>query len=147
MQVRVFEAKDMTTGLKMVKEALGPDALILCTRTVRTGRLGVLGKPMLEITAAIDTRWPGESDRLAGDRRRPRQESAPAGREQREAHDSDRWPNLPVQEAVARPSRPEPYAGAAVLASEPPPASGWVFTAGGVSSAHANSHPMASASS
>ena len=42
MQVRVFEAKDMTTGLKMVKEALGPDALILSTRTVRTGRLGVM---------------------------------------------------------------------------------------------------------
>ena len=122
MHVRVFEAKDMTTGLKMVKEALGPEALILSTRTVRTGRLGVLGKPMLEITAAIDTRWPGESDRLAGDRRRPRQESAPAGREQREAHDSDRWPNLPVQEAVTRPSRPEPYASAAVRASEPPAA-------------------------
>ena len=105
MQVRVFEAKDMTTGLKMVKEALGPDALILSTRTVRTGRLGVLGKPMLEITAAIDTRWPGESDRLAGDRRAPRQASAPAGGDRREARDSDRWPNLPVQEAVARPSR------------------------------------------
>lgn len=122
MQVRVFEAKDMTTGLKMVKEALGPDALILSTRTVRTGRLGVLGKPMLEITAAIDTRWPGESDRLAGDRRTPRQESAPAARDRREPLDSDRWPNLPVQEAVARPSRPEPYASAAVRASEPPAA-------------------------
>ena len=69
MHVRVFEAKDMTTGLKMVKEALGPEALILSTRTVRTGRLGVLGKPMLEITAAIDTRWPESGDRLAGDRR------------------------------------------------------------------------------
>ena len=43
MHVRVFVAKDMTTGLKMVKEALGPEALILSTRTVRTGRLGVLG--------------------------------------------------------------------------------------------------------
>jgi len=57
MQVKVFEAKDMASGLKMVKEALGPDALILSTRTVRNGPFGVLGKPMLEITAAIDTAW------------------------------------------------------------------------------------------
>ena len=55
MQVRVFEATDMASGLKMVKKELGPDALILSTRTVRAGKLGLLGKPMLEITAAIDT--------------------------------------------------------------------------------------------
>ncbi|MGI6657747.1 MAG: flagellar biosynthesis protein FlhF [Desulfobulbus sp.] len=55
MQVKVFEAHDMATGLKMVKEALGPDALILSTRTIRSGGLGRIGgKPMLEITAAID---------------------------------------------------------------------------------------------
>ena len=57
MQVKVFEAKDMATGLKMVKEALGPDALILSTRTIRNGKLGMLGKPMMEITAAVDNTW------------------------------------------------------------------------------------------
>jgi len=57
MQVKVFEAKDMSTGLKMVKEALGPDALILSTRTIRNGSFGVLGKPMMEITAAVDNNW------------------------------------------------------------------------------------------
>lgn len=57
MQVKVFEAHDMATGLKMVKEALGPDALILSTRTVRNGAFGVLGKPMMEITAAVDSHW------------------------------------------------------------------------------------------
>jgi flagellar biosynthesis protein FlhF len=57
MQVRVFEATDMATGLKMVKKELGPDALILSTRTVRAGKLGLLGKPMLEITAAIDAQY------------------------------------------------------------------------------------------
>ncbi|MBM9537416.1 flagellar biosynthesis protein FlhF [Desulfobulbus alkaliphilus] len=66
MQVKVFEAKDMTTGLKMVKETLGPDALILSTRTVRNGRFGVIGKPMLEITAAIDTNWRESSGRAGG---------------------------------------------------------------------------------
>ena len=57
MQVKVFEAKDMATGLKMVKEALGPDALILSTRTIRSGKFGMLGKPMMEITAAVDNGW------------------------------------------------------------------------------------------
>lgn len=54
MQVRIFESEDMATGLKMVKRELGPDALILSTRTIHNGKLGLLGKPMLEITAAID---------------------------------------------------------------------------------------------
>ena len=57
MQVKVFEADDMASGLKMVKEALGPDALILSTRTVRRGRLGMMGRPIMEITAAVDTTW------------------------------------------------------------------------------------------
>lgn len=51
----------MTTGLKRIKKELGPDALILSTRTVRNGKLGLLGKPMLEITAAIDSDLPHES--------------------------------------------------------------------------------------
>ena len=118
MHVRVFEAKDMTTGLKMVKEALGPDALILSTRTVRTGRLGVLGKPMLEITAAIDTRWPESGDRLAGDRRT--QPSAPVGDEKREVRQSARRPNPPVQEPIAWPPRRQP-AREAAREPDPPP--------------------------
>ncbi len=56
MQVKIFESPDMATGLKMIRRELGPEALILSTRTVRNGRLGILGKPMLEITAAIDNR-------------------------------------------------------------------------------------------
>ncbi len=60
MQVRVFEAPDMATGLKLVKKELGPDALILSTRTVKSGKLGLLGKPVLEITAAIDNDHPRE---------------------------------------------------------------------------------------
>ena len=59
MQVRVFEAADMASGLKMVKKELGPNALILSTKTTRKGTLGLLGKPVLEITAAIDSDFPG----------------------------------------------------------------------------------------
>lgn len=58
MQVKVFESSDMTTGLKMVKDELGPDALILSTKTIRSGKLGLLGKSHFEITAAVDTSWP-----------------------------------------------------------------------------------------
>ena len=54
MQVKIFEAPDMTTGLKRIREEFGPDALILSTRTRREGPLGLLGKPVVEITAAID---------------------------------------------------------------------------------------------
>lgn len=58
MQVKVFEATDMASGLRKIRRELGPDALILSTRTIKGGRLGVLGKECLEITAAIDNQWP-----------------------------------------------------------------------------------------
>lgn len=58
MQVRVFESTDMASGLQKVKEELGPDALILSTKTIRSGKLGVLGKKVYEITAAVDSTWP-----------------------------------------------------------------------------------------
>jgi flagellar biosynthesis protein FlhF len=62
MQVKIFETTDMASGLKLVKKELGPDALILSTRTVRSGKLGLLGRQVLEITAAVDTPWPRHSD-------------------------------------------------------------------------------------
>jgi flagellar biosynthesis protein FlhF len=58
MQVKVFESSNMASGLQMVKDELGPDALILSTKTIRSGKLGLLGKSHFEITAAIDTMWP-----------------------------------------------------------------------------------------
>lgn len=54
MQVKVFEAETMAAALKKVKETFGPDALILSTRTIRTGPLGLLQRPRIEITAAIE---------------------------------------------------------------------------------------------
>ncbi len=58
MQVKVFEAPDMASGLRQIRRELGPDALILSTKTIKNGKLGLLGKHSLEITAAIDTPWP-----------------------------------------------------------------------------------------
>jgi flagellar biosynthesis protein FlhF len=75
MQVRVFEATDMASGLKLIKQELGPDALILSTRTIRNGKLGILGKPMLEITAAVDADFP---EREKNEQRSRYQEMAPA---------------------------------------------------------------------
>jgi flagellar biosynthesis protein FlhF len=63
MQVKIFETTDMASGLKLVKKELGPDALILSTRTVRSGKLGLLGRQVLEITAAIDTPWPKQQEK------------------------------------------------------------------------------------
>lgn len=64
MQVKIFESTDMASGLKLVKETLGADALILSTRTIRSGKLGLLGRPILEITAAVDAPWPEAKQQL-----------------------------------------------------------------------------------
>ncbi|MCF8094254.1 MAG: flagellar biosynthesis protein FlhF [Desulfobacteraceae bacterium] len=55
MQVKVFEAEDMRSALEKVKKALGPDALILSTRSAAKGRFGMRGKGGVEVTAAVDT--------------------------------------------------------------------------------------------
>ena len=60
----------MASGLKLVRKELGPDALILSTRTVRNGKMGLLGKPTIEITAAIDTAWPKEEQAKPEPRRK-----------------------------------------------------------------------------
>lgn len=63
MQVKVFESEDMSSALRMIKEELGPDALILSSRTVRKGGMGLFGKPVLEVTAAIDDAADVDTDR------------------------------------------------------------------------------------
>jgi len=62
MQVRVFESENMDSALRQIKEALGPDALILSSRTVRKGGMGLFGKPVLEVTAAIDPATESDND-------------------------------------------------------------------------------------
>ena len=55
MLVRKFEAETMAAALQQVKETLGADALILSTRTMGRKGLGVLGKQLIEVTAAIES--------------------------------------------------------------------------------------------
>ncbi len=54
MQVKVFEAEDMSRALRLVREQMGSKAIIISTRTVRKGKNGPLKNPLLEITAALD---------------------------------------------------------------------------------------------
>ncbi len=55
MLVRKFEAENMAAALQQVKQTLGSEALILSTRTLGTKGLGVLGKQIIEVTAAIES--------------------------------------------------------------------------------------------
>jgi flagellar biosynthesis protein FlhF len=58
MQIKRFEAKNMTTALRMVKDELGSDAVILSARSLRKGRgfFGSMKYVGVEVTAAIDNR-------------------------------------------------------------------------------------------
>ncbi|MBD1400445.1 flagellar biosynthesis protein FlhF [Pelovirga terrestris] len=55
MLVKKFEAETMAAALKQVKDTLGPEALILSTRTLRKKGLGVLGRQTIEVTAAVES--------------------------------------------------------------------------------------------
>ena len=56
MHVKRFEAETLDAALSQVREALGPDALILSTRTLKSGRgrFGLLGRPRVEVQAALE---------------------------------------------------------------------------------------------
>ncbi|MEO5377964.1 MAG: flagellar biosynthesis protein FlhF [Magnetococcus sp. DMHC-6] len=53
MKISTFQARDMREALKEVKEQLGPDAVILSTRSIiAKGKNGMpTGEPMIEVTA------------------------------------------------------------------------------------------------
>lgn len=55
MRIKKYIAASMPEALKQVKADLGPQAVILNTRTLRkSGKLGLGGKGQVEVTAAID---------------------------------------------------------------------------------------------
>jgi flagellar biosynthesis protein FlhF len=57
MQIKRFEAKDMTTALKLIKKELGPEAVILSARSLKVENriLGSIKTAGVEVTAATDT--------------------------------------------------------------------------------------------
>jgi len=56
MHIKRFEGKDMSEALRLVREELGPDALVLSTRTHKRGRgyFGGFSRSIVQVTAAID---------------------------------------------------------------------------------------------
>ena len=55
MRIKRYEAPTIQEALVKVKKDLGPEAVILYTKTFRKGGvLGFFGTPMAEITAGVD---------------------------------------------------------------------------------------------
>jgi flagellar biosynthesis protein FlhF len=52
MQVKKFEAPTMQEALKVIKRELGPEAIILSTKNIKSG-FGLMSKASVEVTAAI----------------------------------------------------------------------------------------------
>lgn len=79
MQIKRFEARDMQEALRQVKEVLGPDAIILSTKTVkRAGDRSRNAKPsVVEVVAATD-RPGGDPGRSCGRPSPPFSSKAPA---------------------------------------------------------------------
>ena len=61
MQIKRFEAKNMTDALRQIKRELGPEAVILSAKDLRRENrlLGISRKIGVEVTAAIDEDYPG----------------------------------------------------------------------------------------
>ena len=57
MQIKRFEARDMTTALRLIKHELGPEAVILSARSLKVENrfLGSVKTSGVEVTAATDT--------------------------------------------------------------------------------------------
>jgi flagellar biosynthesis protein FlhF len=56
MQIKRFEATTVQEALRQVKETLGPEAIILSSKTIRKASsiFGLAGRPAAEVVAAID---------------------------------------------------------------------------------------------
>lgn len=56
MQIKRFEARDMTTALRLIKNELGPEAVILSARNIKKAKpiLGHAQSVGVEVTAAVD---------------------------------------------------------------------------------------------
>ncbi|MGQ9497950.1 MAG: flagellar biosynthesis protein FlhF [Desulfotomaculales bacterium] len=55
MKIKRYVARDMQEAMRLVRDDLGPDAVIVATRKVREGGFwGLFAPPRLEVTAAVD---------------------------------------------------------------------------------------------
>lgn len=55
MRIKKYEVFDMKEAMKLIKEELGPDAMILSSRkVVKNNSFGLFSRPIIEVTAAIE---------------------------------------------------------------------------------------------
>ena len=54
MKIKKFVGRSFKEALEIVKEELGPDAIILSSKSLKSGPFGILDKEAVEVTAAID---------------------------------------------------------------------------------------------
>jgi flagellar biosynthesis protein FlhF len=55
MRIKKYEVFDMKEAMKLIKEELGPDAVILSSRkVVKNNNFGLFSRPIFEVTAAIE---------------------------------------------------------------------------------------------
>src|SRR5438552_18804002 len=69
MQIKTCRALDMRDALRAVKEELGPEAVILSTRELKSGGgvFGLFSRAVVEVTAAIDRGGARQSERGSWD--------------------------------------------------------------------------------
>ncbi|MFG0327907.1 MAG: flagellar biosynthesis protein FlhF [Phycisphaerales bacterium JB037] len=100
MTLKTFRAPTMAEALAMVKKELGRDAVILRTRSYKTGGwMGLGARQVIEITASGDASVPVLRPRPAAAR-----QSAPA----RPAEPAERTPERKASPAAPNRARPEP---------------------------------------
>jgi len=68
MHVKTFEAVNMKQALQLVRDEMGPRAVIVSSRSLRKdgGLFGLLGRKVLEVTAAVDEPAQGEPVAVKG---------------------------------------------------------------------------------
>jgi flagellar biosynthesis protein FlhF len=56
MKIKRYEAINMQEALRRIKNDLGPEAVILATKSIKKGgtKFGLFGREMIEVTAAVD---------------------------------------------------------------------------------------------
>lgn len=72
MKVRRYVAATMQEALSQVRADLGPDAVILYSRTIpRGGLLGLLGRSAVEVIASVDIAFPSRRNARSSEARSP----------------------------------------------------------------------------
>lgn len=80
MKIKKYEVADMKEALRMIKEDLGPEAVILSTRKVmKSNNFGLFARPVLEVTAAVEYDGMPAVKKKQSSKTMPKEESVQSG--------------------------------------------------------------------